>query len=197
LIAIIVESTAPVYSFEARRPPTRMPRGLPLLQQLQCRDSGFVVCRACSAVRRCKSSTQPDGGEGLAMRKGYRREAVSEGSAEQTCELMDKNRIQGASVGRAGNVLRSPYPSRMRSVDPAAVHGRRPNLPREICSVSLRRLRLPRGGLTAGQKSAEGVIGHGVGKASEALRNRKVESTDRPNRERWLKARTRGRASRA
>ena len=43
------------------------------------------------------------------MRKGYRREAMSEGSAEQTCELMDKNRIQGASVGRAGNVLRSPY----------------------------------------------------------------------------------------
>ena len=40
-----------------------------------------------------KSSTQPDGGEGLAMRKGYRREAGSEGSAEQMCELMDKNRI--------------------------------------------------------------------------------------------------------
>src|SRR5262249_55801591 len=38
----IVEPTAPVYSFQARRPPTRMPRGLPLLQQLQCRDSGFV-----------------------------------------------------------------------------------------------------------------------------------------------------------
>jgi hypothetical protein len=35
----------------------------------------------------------PDGGEGLAMRKGYRREAGSEGSAEQMCELMDKNRI--------------------------------------------------------------------------------------------------------
>jgi hypothetical protein len=27
------------------------------------------------------------------MRKGYRREAGSEGSAEQMCELMDKNRI--------------------------------------------------------------------------------------------------------
>jgi hypothetical protein len=27
-----------------------------------------------------------------------------------------------------------------------------------------------------------------VGKASEALRNRKVESTDRLSRERWLKA---------
>jgi hypothetical protein len=51
------------------------------------------VCRACSVAWRWKSSTQPDGGEGLAMRKGYRREAGSEGSAEQMCELMDKNRI--------------------------------------------------------------------------------------------------------
>jgi hypothetical protein len=30
--------------------------------------------------------------------------------------------------------------------------------------------------LTAGQKSAEGVLGHVVGKASEALRRRKVEA---------------------
>jgi T5SS/PEP-CTERM-associated repeat protein len=42
LIAIIVDPTAPVYSFRARRPPTRMPLALPLLQQLQCRASGFV-----------------------------------------------------------------------------------------------------------------------------------------------------------
>jgi len=35
--------------------------------------------------------------------------------------------------------------------------------------VSLRRLRMPRGILTAGQKSAEGVLGYVVGKASEAL----------------------------
>ena len=34
-------------------------------------------------------------------------------------------------------------------------------------------LRLSRGSLTAGQKSAEGVLGYVVGKASEALRNRK------------------------
>src|ERR1700737_5208977 len=107
---------------------------------------------------------------------------------------MDKNQIQGASVGRADNLPRSPYPSRMRSVDPAAVHGRRLSLPQEICSVSPWRLRLPKGGLTAGQKSAEGILGHDVGKASEALRCRKAESTDRPNRERWLKARTRGAA---
>jgi hypothetical protein len=88
---------------------------------------------------------------------------------EQTCESMDKNRIQGVSVGRAGNLPRSPYPSRMRSVDPGAVHGRRLNLPQEICSVSRQRLRLPKGSLTAEQKSAEGIVGHAVGKASEAL----------------------------
>src|SRR5271170_980726 len=37
---------------------------------------------------------------------------------------------------------------------------------------------------------SRGIIGHVVGKASEALRRRKVESTDRPRRERGLKART-------
>ena len=62
--------------------------------------------------------------------------------------------------------------------------------------MSLRRLRVPKGGLTAGQKSAEGIVGHVVGKASEALQCRKAESTDRPSRKRWLKARTRGEASR-
>jgi hypothetical protein len=41
--------------------------------------------------------------------------------------------------------------------------------------VSLRRLRLSRGSLTAEQKSAEGVVGHDVGKASEALQSRKAE----------------------
>jgi hypothetical protein len=111
-------------------------------------------------------------------------------------ESMDKNRIQGVSVGRAGNLPRSPYPSSTRSVDPAAVRRRRLNLPREICSVSFRRLRLSRGSLTAEQKSAEGIVGHVVGKASEALQGRKTELTDRPNRKRWLKARTRGEASR-
>ena len=110
------------------------------------------------------------------MRKGYRREARSEGSAKQRCEPMNKNRIQGASAGRAGNVSRSPYPSRARSVDPAVVHRRRLSLPREICPVSSqRRLRGPRGRLTAGQKSAEGIVGQAVGKASEALQGRKAE----------------------
>ena len=91
------------------------------------------------------------------------------------CASMDKNRIQGASAGRAGNVLRSPFPSRVRSVDPAMVHGRRRHLPQEICVVSHRRLRPLRDGLTAAQKSAEGVVGHDVGEAREALQGRKAE----------------------
>src|SRR3954453_22800514 len=88
---------------------------------------------------------------------------------DQMCESMDKNRIQGVSVGRAGNLSRSPYPSRMRNVDSATVHRRQLNLPQEICSVSLWRLRWPKGDLTTEQKSAEGIVGHAVGKASEAL----------------------------
>src|SRR5260221_6011791 len=110
------------------------------------------------------------------MRKGYRREAGSEGSAKQRCEPMNKNRIRGASAGRAGNVSRSPYPSRARSVDPAVVHRRRLSLPREIWSVlPARRPRAPRGRLVAGQKSADGIVGQAVGKASEALQGRKAE----------------------
>ena len=107
--------------------------------------------------------------------KGFRREAGSERSMDQMCESMDKNRIQGVSAGRAGYLPQSPYPSKVRNVDPATVHGRRLNLPQEICSVSLWRLRLSKGSLTAGQKSAEGVLGQAVGKASEALQSRKAE----------------------
>src|SRR5438445_8942358 len=46
--------------------------------------------------------------------------------------------------------------------------------PGDLFCVAATRLREPRGDLTAGQKSAEGIVGHVVGKASEALRNRKV-----------------------
>ena len=41
--------------------------------------------------------------------------------------------------------------------------------------VSVTGLRPPQGGLTAAQKSAEGVVGQAVGKASEALQGRKAE----------------------
>jgi hypothetical protein len=125
--------------------------------------------------------------------KGHRCEAGSERSMDQMCESMDKNRIQGAGAGRAGNLPRSPYPSRVPGVDSATVHRRQLNLPQEICAVSRLRLRPSEGGLTAAQKSAEGIVGHDVGEASEALQKLKGGAPDRPNRKRWLKARTRRR----
>src|ERR1035441_4700902 len=57
-------------------------------------------------------------------------------------------------------------------------------------------LREPRGELAPGQKSSDGILVHVVGSASEALRSGKVESTDRPSRERWRKARTIGEVNR-
>ncbi len=54
------------------------------------------------------------------------------------------------------------------------------------------RLRKPRGDPIAVQKSAEGIVVQAVGEANEALQYRKVETTDRPNRKRWAKARTEG-----
>ena len=107
---------------------------------------------------------------------------------DQMCESMDKNRIQGASAGRAGNLPRSPKSIEVRSVDSATVHRRRRSLPQEICSVSVNGLRRSKDGLTAGQKSAEGILGHDVGKASEALRMPKGGAMDRPSRKRWPKA---------
>src|SRR5436305_14983598 len=103
---------------------------------------------------------------------------------DQMCESMDKNRIQGVSVGRAGNLPRSPYSSRVRNVDSATVHRRQLNLPQEICSVSLQRLRWPKGDLNRRAEVSRGHSGYVVGKASEALQCRKAEPTDRPSRKR-------------
>ena len=85
---------------------------------------------------------------------------------EQNCEPMNKNRIRGASAGRVAQMTRSPYPSRARGVNSAAVQGRRAILPQEICIVSLEvegqnGLGEPGGEPIAMQKSAEGIVGVG------------------------------------
>src|SRR5260370_38100511 len=64
-----------------------------------------TVCWACPAARKWKSSTQPDGGEGLAKRKGFVREAGSERSVEQKRDPMNKNPIRGTNVGRRSRAL--------------------------------------------------------------------------------------------
>ncbi len=45
----------------------------------------------------------------------------------------------------------------------------------DLCRVPISELRKPQGDLTAAQESADGIVGHGVGKAIEALQGRKAE----------------------
>ncbi len=58
-------------------------------------------------------------------------------------EAMDKNRIGGGSVGRAGQGSRGPYRSRTPSVNSVVARRKRSNLSREICCTS--RIRDPEG----------------------------------------------------
>src|SRR6516164_10647955 len=67
-------------------------------------------------------------------------------------------------------------PSKAKAVDPTGVRRRQSNLPGEVCVVfRVSELGKPRGDPTAAQKSADGIVGQAVGKASEALQSRKAE----------------------
>jgi len=64
----------------------------------------LVVCEHDRQLGGEKSSIQPDGGEGLAKRKGVVAEAGSEGSVEQSRGPMDKKPDNEAyPAGRASN----------------------------------------------------------------------------------------------
>ncbi len=96
--------------------------------------------------------------QGLPPRGGVRRQHGANVRVDgQKPDTRRQHRTSGQLTAKSSSI-------KVRSVDSAIVHGRRLNLPQEICSVSLRRLRRPRGNLTAGQKSAEGIVsGHGEG----------------------------------
>jgi hypothetical protein len=67
--------------------------------------------------------------------QGRHRKVGSEGSVYQKCEPTNRNWIGGASVGRVSVRSRSPYPSKANGVNPAVVHGKDMNLPREAWDV--------------------------------------------------------------
>jgi len=96
--------------------------------------------------------------QGLPPRGGVRRQHGSNVRVDgQKPDIRRQHRTSGQLTAKSSSI-------KVRSVDSAIVHGRRLNLPQEICSVSLRRLRWPRGNLTAEQKSAEGIVSdHGEG----------------------------------
>jgi hypothetical protein len=93
--------------------------------------------------------------------QGRHREVGSEGSVERRCGARDTNRIRGVvRSGRVGTQPQSP-PSTAGAclINPASMHRRYGNLPREICGVSWQGLRAEQSSLTAPQKSAEGIVG--------------------------------------
>jgi hypothetical protein len=125
--------------------------------------------------------------QGLPPRGGVRKKHESNVRVDgQEPDTRRQRRTSGQLTAKSISI-------KVRSVDSATVHGRRLSLPQEICFVSVNGLRLSKGGLTAEQKSAEGILGRDVGKASEALRRPKGGAMDRLSRERWPKAQTRRR----
>jgi hypothetical protein len=109
------------------------------------------------------------------MRKGYRREAG-----------LKEARSKGASRWKKPDTWRKRRTSGQRIAKSISIKGARRRsggcapkaielTPGDLPRVASRRLRRSRGRLTAGQKSAEGVLGQAAGKASEALQGRKAE----------------------
>ena len=96
--------------------------------------------------------------QGLPSRGGVRKKHGSNVRVDgQKPDIRRQHRTSGQRTAKSVSI-------KVRSVDSATAHGKRLSLPQEICSVSLRRLRQPRGSLTAEQKSAEGILsGHGEG----------------------------------
>jgi hypothetical protein len=101
---------------------------------------------------------------------------ASEGSAEQNRGLTNRNRISGIPGRTSGRLIAKSISIKGQGCR----SGRRAGKAIELTWGGLRRvplleLRKPRGDLTAAQESADGIVGHAVGKASEALQSRKVE----------------------
>lgn len=95
---------------------------------------------------------------------------ASEGSVEQNRDLTNRNRIRGI-LGRTSG----PLTAKSISIKGQGCRsGRCAGKATELTWGGLHRvpsseLREPQGDLIAVQESAEGIVGHDVGKASEAL----------------------------
>ena len=96
--------------------------------------------------------------QGLPPRGGVRRKHGANVRVDgQEPDIRRQHRTSGQLTAKSVSI-------KVRSVDSAMVHGRRLSLPQEICFVSPRRRRLPKGNLTAEQKSALGIVsGYGEG----------------------------------
>lgn len=142
------------------------------------------MCRACLTTRRCKSSAQPDGGEGRAKGKGVAARRGLKEALSDSRDLMDKNRIRGQRVGTSRHEATKSRAIKRRG----GKFGRCAAKAVELTSGDLRRVRrwpcslwtpivMTERSATiviASQESAEGIVVCGVGKAREAPQGRKA-----------------------
>lgn len=100
----------------------------------------------------------------------------SEGSAEQNRDLTNRNRIRGILGRTSGRLIAKSRSIKGQGCRSGRCAGKAIELTwGGLCRVPISELRKPQGDLTAAQESAEGIVGHAVGKAIEALRGRKAE----------------------
>ncbi|MGH8524101.1 MAG: hypothetical protein ACREXY_07770, partial [Gammaproteobacteria bacterium] len=98
------------------------------------------------------------------------------GSAEQNCDLTNRNRIGGIFGRTSGRLVAKSISIKGQGCRSGRCAGKAIELTwGDLRRVPSSELREPQGTLTAVQKSAEGIVGRAVGKAIEALRGRKAE----------------------
>jgi hypothetical protein len=98
--------------------------------------------------------------KGVAARRGLK-EAWSEAATRRT-----ETGYEAARVGRADDLPRSPYPSKVRGCRSGGCAVKAVELTSgDLRRVSVTRLREPQGSLTPVQKPAEGIVGRAVGEA--------------------------------
>jgi len=108
--------------------------------------------------------------QGLSPRGGvWRKREAKVRADEQEPDTRRKRRTSGQRIAKSISI--NGTKRRSGGCALKAIELTPGDLPRVVSG----RLSRPRGRLTAGQKSAEGILGQAVGKASEALQSRKAE----------------------
>ena len=95
---------------------------------------------------------------------------ASEGIVEQNRDLTNRNRIRGMLGRTSGRRIAKSISIKGQDCRSGRAAGKAIELTwGGLCRVPTSGLRKPQGDPSAAQESAEGIVGHGVGKAIEAL----------------------------
>ena len=91
---------------------------------------------------------------------------MSKGSVEQNRDLTNRNRVRGISGRTSGRLIAKSISINDQGCRSGRGAGKAIELTRETCVTSRRGTEGPEGDLIGAQESAEGVVGHAVGKAN-------------------------------